>query len=358
MPWLLLAVSLLCAAPAWAGKVRGAAAAARGESKASSSARSRANPPPSGRPADTSSTGGSATDSFYGFLFWSALRVPIILPQLILESRGPLPFVYEPKPYARRAKGIVRSQKLLADSDQLTLVTAEIYDTSSGPPDERAWMPGETVYQDPIAVVDEPSAIADESGDPPADEELVVQASPPVVEDWTSGGQAWAAQLSLDGALIDADTLRLRPRFRLFTPSRVELDAETSIYRESLTARDRTETGRDVDWMTVSTMHVAIRFAQSQAVQFRLGVGPRLMTTPDAAFMGWDLSYGFEAFPFRPFILAGSAGMGTVGKAFVTDLRASVGVVVSAVEIMVGGERLQIGDTVLGGPTAGVRLWF
>ncbi|HSI04694.1 MAG TPA: hypothetical protein VLC93_09470, partial [Myxococcota bacterium] len=285
-------------------------------------------------------------DTFYGLLVWSALRIPILIPQLALESRGPLPFVYEPKPYARRAKGIVRSHKLLTEGDQLTLVAADTYDMSDGPPDERAWMPGETVY---------------EGGTDDALDEVIEVAPPPPPppsDDWATGGQSWAAQASLDGASIDGNTLRLRPRFRLFTPSRFELDAESSIYREELGARDRIELDRDVDWMTVSTMHAAIRFAQSQAVQFRIGIGPRLMTTPDAAFMGWDLSYGFEAFPFRPVILAGSASMGTVGQAFVTELRGSVGFVVSAVEIMVGGERLQIGDTVLAGPTAGVRVWF
>ncbi len=286
------------------------------------------------------------------------LRFPVIVPQLLLESRGALPFVYEPKPYARRAKGIVRSYKLLAEEQSLVLIDAEAYDVSRGPPDERSWMPGEAVYQQELAdpsYGDDQYAIPDT--DAPAVQEAVLPASQPI-DDWASGGQSWAAQVSLDGARIDADTLRLRPRFRLFTPSRLELDAEVAIYREVLGAADRIELDRDVDWMTVSTVHAAIRFAQSQAVQFRLGVGPRLMTTPDAAFMGWDLSYGVEAFPLRPFILAGSASMGTVGSAFVTELRGSVGVVVSAVEITIGGERLQIGDTVLAGPTAGVRVWF
>ncbi len=349
--WLLLVAALISATPARAGKLRNAAHAARG---GGSGTNPRANPPPSGRPSDTSdASSSSGADAFYGLLVWNALRVPIIIPQLVLESRGPLPFVYEPKPYARRAKGIVRSQKLLVDGEQLTLVAGETYDISAGPADERAWMPGEMVYDDETA--EATSSIADDE-EPAVVEELAPPPAP--IEDWTAGSQAWAAQLSLDGALIDADTMRLRPRFRLFTPSRFELDAEASIYRETLGAADRIDLGRNVDWMTVSTMHVAMRFAQSQAVQFRLGIGPRLMTTPDAAFMGWDLSYGFEAFPIRPFILAGSAGMGTVGQAFVTELRGSVGIVVSAVEVMVGGERLQIGDTVLAGPTAGVRIWF
>jgi hypothetical protein len=129
MRFCLLVALLLCATPAWAGKLRNAANAARTGGRAAGNP--SANPPPSGRPADTSySSSNSGTEAFYGLLVFNALRIPILIPQLALESRGPLPFVYEPKPYARRAKGIVRSHKLLQEGELLQLVAAETYDTS------------------------------------------------------------------------------------------------------------------------------------------------------------------------------------------------------------------------------------
>lgn len=365
--WVLsVALLTLVVSPAWAGKIRQAGSQARGGSSATPS-NPRANPPSSDHGYSGSSSSSSSSDwsygnsagAFYGMLIWDALRIAIVIPQLALESRGPRPFVYESKPYARRGKGIIRSQKIVL-VEPLTLVSAESYDVSAGPEDERAWWPGESVAREDYApeadtaiASAEPTAIRDDVSPP-----QLPDFPPDYNDDWTSGGQSWAAQLTFDGAAIDSDTLRVRPRFRLFTPSRLEIDAEVGIYREALHGRDALDAGRDVDWMTQSLIHTTYRFAQSQAVQFRLGVGPRLMTTPDATFMGWDVAYGFDAFPIRPLILSGSISAGMVGSAFVTDVRGSVGVVVSAVEIMVGGERLAVGDAVFAGPTAGVRVWF
>lgn len=373
--WLLCCAILLTAPAAHAGKLRNASSAARGGGSSSNdSSSSRNQPPPSSRDSHGSgsyydSGTSSAEGAFYGFLMWQALRFPILIPQLALESRGQLPFIYEPKPYAKRAKGIVRTQKLLETNQELVLLSAETYMVSDGPPGERSWMPGELVHEDAeqLAYADAPEQSAEayeQTYDPPyeltgmAPEQPA--APPPPFDDgsWTEGGQRWASQLSLDAASIGDGTVRLRPHFRLFTPSRWELSADAAIYREELHGDDAQAKGRNVDYLTMSTIHGAYRFAQSQAVQFRLGFGPRLMTTPDAAFMGWDLSYGFDAFPVKPVILSGSLGIGTVGKAFVTDLRGSIGVIISAVEIMVGGERIAIGDVVLAGPTAGVRIWF
>lgn len=365
--WLLIAALLLAAPAANAGKLRNASNAARGSSSTSSN--SRNSPPSSSRGSHSGSssydsTTSSGEDLLYGWLIWEALRFPILIPQLALESRGPLPFIYEPKPYARRAKGIVRTQKLLEPKEELVLMSAEAYALTGTPPGERAWMPGELVHEDidQLAYAEDAPADAYEAApyDTQVSDQVVEQPPAPPFDDgsWTEGGQRWASQLSLDAAAIDGSTMRLRPRFRLFTPSRWELSADAAVYREELHGNDALEAGRAVDYLTMSTIHAAYRFAQSQAVQFRLGIGPRLMTTPDAAFMGWDLSYGFDAFPVKPIVLSGSLGIGTVGKAFVTDLRGSIGVVVGAVEIMLGGERIAIGDVVLAGPTAGLRVWF
>lgn len=297
---------------------------------------------------------------------------PIFIPIVLLESHGARSFVYEGRPYAHHGKGIVRIEPYIEPPDLLRKNSGEPYVTDAMKaaatvdglaPQENNWMPGELVEQPPPPPVIEDAPPYGYGEVYTSDDTSLVDRytyAPPVMADpdWDKGGHLWAAQLAADVSILDANVYRLRPRFRLFTPTRFEFDAEAGIYREDLNAEDRASTGREHDWTTISAAHVAYRFAQSQAVSFRIGAGARLLVDRTDTRVGYDFVYGVEAFPVRPLVLSASAGMGTLGDAFVLDLRASLGVVVGAIEILIGIERLSVGDAVLAGPTGGIRVWF
>lgn len=305
-------------------------------------------------------------------LFWDTVRFPLVIPQLLLESHGPLPFVYEGHPYAHDGKGIIRTQPYVdtASAAVPSVLPAPEVDSyaraDSSELNENNWMPGDVIREAPAPTPAPAQALPPaETGtlyatdDPRAASPYAYQLPPnPLLESWDAGGHHWAFQLQGDLALIDGNTYRVRPRVRLFTPTRFELDAECAVYRERLEGDDAQALGRSVDWLTLSALHVAARFAQSQAVNFRLGVGAKMLASGDGVQLGPDAVYGVDIFPHRPVIISASVGAGWIGKAFSYDLRVSVGIAVSAVEFLVGAERLAIGDAVLSGPVGGIRLWF
>jgi hypothetical protein len=305
---------------------------------------------------------------YIGSAWWSLAQLltylPFGLPQDLLEGHGPRAFVYEGKPYGHHGKGIVRTEPLSTfeqrglESKTGPRMDAEVFQFAP-PPTENDWWPGEEVAR--LQPLDAATGAAENDpiiGMEPPSEYPPLPTLPDNGLDWREGGHTWAAQLQADIAFIDNNTWRVRPRFRLFTPSRFELDGELAYYHESLSVDDQRLLKRTIDWLGMGTGHISYRFAQSQAVQFRAGIGPRFLVTPDDSELGFDTVYSFDAFIHDPLVLSGSIGLGSVGRAFVSDFRIQLGFVFSGVELYGGYEHVQIGHAPLGGPLAGLRYWF
>jgi hypothetical protein len=138
---------------------------------------------------------------------------------------------------------------------------------------------------------------------------------------------------------------------RILLPLRLELDSEWRLYREN-------NRGEIPDSAVIGNAHLAYRFAQNAYLQFRTGVGYQQWIDDEGSEYGIDFTYGFDAFPGRPWIISVDAGMGSLGAAFVARVRATVGVNIDAVEFFAGYEHIDVNGIALSGPLLGARTWF
>jgi hypothetical protein len=181
---------------------------------------------------------------------------------------------------------------------------------------------------------------------------LDVDASKQAAERWQGENTPrwWMARVSIENG-NDFDGLnRLGGQVLLDTASRFGIVTNWDHFRESLGV------GRDVT--TIGDITFLCRFAQSENVLMRAGIGARIMTDEHATNAGVNLHYGGEWFPSQPWVLTGGIDIGNLGDAFVFRARASAGVLWHGVEAFGGYDLLRIGDVNLHGPMVGVRFWF
>ena len=272
---------------------------------------------------------------------------PFYTPHVLAEPHGPMAFVYERFPYAHGGRGFIRTMPYIPPPEP---VEPPAYTEAIGT--DVHWMPGEIIQAPPVSEDAPPqSGPVWTSDDTTAANRYTYEAPKYVPADWDKHSQRWAVQTAADLAIINDNIYRLRPRVRLMMPGRFELDAECGIYRETLA-------DRAIDWTTISALHLAARFAQNEYVIFRLGAGGRMLADAKTVQLGYDFQYGVQIFPHKPLIIDLTAGVGSLGKSFTLDLRASLGVALGPLEILIGAERLAVGDAVLAGPVGGIRYWF
>jgi hypothetical protein len=104
--------------------------------------------------------------------------------------------------------------------------------------------------------------------------------------------------------------------------------------------------------------NLTFRFAQHPNFQFRAGIGARVLTDSTMTKYGYNLTYGADFFPAKPWIVSGCLDAGTLGSAGVVHARGSVGLIYRGCEIFTGYDFLRIGSERIQGPLAGLRFWF
>jgi hypothetical protein len=164
-------------------------------------------------------------------------------------------------------------------------------------------------------------------------------------------GKSVAAQLRAEGGYILGGLYRGGLGARLMTPGRLELDANFHTFAEPL------PNGLD-DRATFANVHLGLRFAQSEHVQFHTALGYQQFADAQGVEPGIDFLYGFEVEPGAHLVLSFSGDLGSAGQAFVGQARASLGVMVGPIEVFAGYDHISIGGVELGGPDAGIRAWL
>lgn len=163
--------------------------------------------------------------------------------------------------------------------------------------------------------------------------------------------QRTSLDLGLESGVGLSDGItRLGVRARLRLPRRVDFDFDWSFLRE------RDNGGLDTAMM--GQEHFAIRFAQASRIVFRAGLGMQHFCDAISCEHGIDVTYGFEAFPGRPWVLSAQGSIGTLGEAFAPGVKARLGFLVGPVEMNVGYHGRWVGGVPLGGPFIGISYWF
>lgn len=163
-------------------------------------------------------------------------------------------------------------------------------------------------------------------------------------------GGGSSLQTSLEGAPIDPQMTRFGLAARLSGSSRFELETRWDLFTEALPSGE-------VDQLWLGDVTLNWQHAVGRHGQFRTGVGVRAMSDKGEMTYGVNFSYGMDLYPVRPLVIHAGFDVGTVGSATVTQLQATLGLMVGAVEFYAGYDQTWVDDIDLGGPTAGVRLW-
>jgi len=114
--------------------------------------------------------------------------------------------------------------------------------------------------------------------------------------------------------------------------------------------------GQDELWL--GDANVLFRFAQSESVQMRTGLGVNFLNDPIGTDFGFNFTYGGDWFPMQPLVVSGELDAGTLGSSHLYHLRGTIGANWNISEVYLGYDYYDVGRTQIAGLVAGVRLWY
>ncbi len=135
------------------------------------------------------------------------------------------------------------------------------------------------------------------------------------------------------------------------TKWRFGVDTSLDYYREWLPSG-----GRDDLWL--GDFNAVYRFAQSDKLAMRIGLGANYLTGIGSTDLGFNFTYGGEWLPRRPWILSANIDVGTLGRVGFFRGRATVGINIRKVEFYTGYDYLDVGSVQIDNVIGGIQLWY
>jgi hypothetical protein len=161
----------------------------------------------------------------------------------------------------------------------------------------------------------------------------------------------WACRLRAEYTNDFDDVSCIGAHMLLSSASRFGLDTGFDYLQEDLPGGRR-------DYLTTGDFNVVYRFAQSEQVQFRAGLGFNWLDDEIDTNLGFNFTYGVDVFPCEPWVVSATLDLGTLGHTSLFHFRTTAGVVVHRVEVYTGFEYRDIGSTQINGLVGGIRLWL
>ncbi len=134
------------------------------------------------------------------------------------------------------------------------------------------------------------------------------------------------------------------------TASRWGLDSEFNNFREDLLG------SRDSLWS--GDANIVYRFAQSEQLQMRTGIGLNWMDDPLDTDFGFNFTYAGDWYPTQPLIISHEIDWGKLGQATLFHGRITAGVNYHRLELYTGYDYLDVGQAELSGMVFGMRMWL
>lgn len=160
----------------------------------------------------------------------------------------------------------------------------------------------------------------------------------------------WTARLRSEVASDFGDQERIGGRLLLDSALRVGIDTEWNYRYQNL------PTGHDQLW--TGDFNVVYRFAQSERVQFRSGLGVNWLSDRIGTDYGFNFTYGADVYPRKPWFVSATMDWGRLGHAGLFHGRVIGGVVVDRWELFTGYDYYDVGGTQINGLVAGVGIWL
>jgi len=147
------------------------------------------------------------------------------------------------------------------------------------------------------------------------------------------------------------DLDRIGAHLLLESGSRWGIDAAVDFWEERLP-------GNLYDRLTLGDCNAVVRFAQSERMQWRTGLGFNWLDDDIDTNYGFNFTYGFDWYPVRPLVFSNTLDWGWIDEAGLFRYRVTTGVILNRFESYVGYEYLDIGRTQINSMIAGLRVWF
>ena len=112
------------------------------------------------------------------------------------------------------------------------------------------------------------------------------------------------------------------------------------------------------DSLWTGDVNAVFRFAQSERLMMRTGLGFNWLSDAAASDFGFNFTYGGDFFPRKPWIVSAEIDWGRLGRAALFHARATAGVSLRAIEVFAGYDYYDVGNSQLGGFVSGVRYWY
>jgi len=161
----------------------------------------------------------------------------------------------------------------------------------------------------------------------------------------------WSGHFRAEFADDFDDLSRLGWRLILENRSRLGIDAEWNYWQENLGGSDR-------DWLTTGDANIVFRFAQSEHIAMRSGVGLAWLNDQRETHYGFNFTYGLDYYPCKPWIFSADIDCGTLAGRSLFHGRATAGIIIRHAEVYVGYDYYDVGDVGLNGLMAGLGFWF
>lgn len=161
----------------------------------------------------------------------------------------------------------------------------------------------------------------------------------------------WALRANAEYGDNFNDLHYLGGRLLLTSSLRFGLDAKWRYYEEQPQAGG-------FDSLHLGTTDVTFQLAQTDRIQFRIGLGSNWLSDSQATNFGFNFNYAIDYFPRKPWIVSAEFDAGTLGNTHLFNFRATTGVLWRGLDAYVGFDYLDIGRFCTGSLIGGVTIWF
>ncbi len=163
--------------------------------------------------------------------------------------------------------------------------------------------------------------------------------------------RSWSIRMDAEYGESFDTTARIGGHAVLQSTSRWGLDGGFDHRTENVAPGDR-------DQLWTGDFNVIYRFAQSEAIQYRAGLGVNWLADEVDTEFGFNFTYAADWLPRKPWIVSAEIDLGSIGQATLVHSRVTAGIQFRGVEVYTGYDYYGVGSVDLSNLVSGIRLWY
>lgn len=164
----------------------------------------------------------------------------------------------------------------------------------------------------------------------------------------------WAARARADYGTDFAGLNWTGGNLVIETMPRLGIESDFRLYEEQLTAAGLPR----FDQVWLGDVNLFFRFAQSERVQMRSGIGVNFLSDQQHTDVGFNFTYAGDFYLAKPWVLSGEFDCGILGDETLFHVRVTTGLQYKGIEAYLGYDMVDVGAFHTDSLVTGLRLWF